>query len=324
VKSVVLISPVKGRVELQEKEVPDPGQGELQVRVHASLVSPGTERAFILNMANTPGTYPMEPGYCAAGVVEKVGPGTAGFSPGDRIAAFLLGHRQVGNVAAQWAVHVPDGIPMEKAAFLTIGQIALQGVRKVRIELGESALILGLGIIGQMALQICRLCGAAPVVGVDRVEGRMRAALECGADRALDSRKDGWIKEAGEPRVVIESTGAPEAVSLAFQAAGRFARVSLLASTRGDSTVNFYRDVHRKGITVIGAHASLTVAGSESRPGFWTWMDDAECFMRLLKAGRILLEPLISTVADWRQAEELYSRILAGDPALIGTVLRWT
>jgi threonine dehydrogenase-like Zn-dependent dehydrogenase len=321
---MVLISPSKGRVELQEKEVPEPGQGELQVRVHASLVSPGTERAFILNMPNTPGTYPMEPGYCAAGVVERTGAGTAGFSPGDRVAAFLLGHRQVGNVATQWAVRVPDSIPFEKAAFLTIGQIALQGVRKMRIELGESALVLGLGIIGQMALQCCRLSGAMPSVGVDTVEARMRAALACGADRVLSSRQDGWMKEAGEPRVVIESTGVPDAVSLAFQAAGRFARVSLLASTRGESTVNFYRDVHRKGITVIGAHASLTVPSGESRPGFWTWRDDAECFMRLVEGAKVRLDPLISLVVDWRQAEELYGRILAGDPDLIGTVLRWT
>jgi len=115
----------------------------------------------------------------------------------------------------------------------------------------------------------------------------------------------------------------PDAVALAFQAAAPFGRVSLLASTRGDSTVNFYRDVHRKGLTIIGAHASLTVASSESRPGFWTWRDDAECFMRLLAAGRFQLDPLISTVVDWRTAEALYSRILSGDRDLIGTLIRW-
>ncbi len=322
-KSLVLMSPARGKVELQEHDVPDPGQGEVQVRVHASLVSPGTERAFILNLPNTPGTYPMEPGYCAAGIVEKTGPGVSGLSPGDRVAAFLLGHRQAGNVAARWVVRVPEGVSLEKAAFLPIGQIAVQGVRKTRIELGESALVLGLGIIGQVALQTAALCGAAPVVGVDRVESRMRAAMACGADRVISSAREGWMQDAGEPRVVIESTGSPEAVALAFQAAAPFGRVSLLASTRGESTVNFYRDVHRKGLTIVGAHASLTVAAAESRPGFWTWREDAECFMRLLAGGKYRLDPLISTVAQWRTAVELYARILSGDGELIGSIIRW-
>jgi L-iditol 2-dehydrogenase len=322
-KSIVLISPVKGSVELQEREVPDPGQAEVQVRVHASLVSPGTERAFILNAPNTPGTYPMEPGYCAAGIVERTGPGVEGLSPGDRVAAFLLGHRQIGNVAAQWVVRVPDAVPMEQAAFMAIGQIALQGVRKTRIELGESVMVLGLGIVGQMALQAARLSGAMPLIGADTADCRRRAAVACGADQVIDARQDDWVREAGSPKVVIESTGVPEGVGLAFQAAGRFGRVSLLASTRGDSTVNFYRDVHRKGLTVIGAHAAHAIASSESHPGFWTWKDDAECFIRLLAAGRIRLEPLLSAIVDWREAVGLYRRILSADPELIGTVLRW-
>jgi 2-desacetyl-2-hydroxyethyl bacteriochlorophyllide A dehydrogenase len=322
-KSAVLMSPAKGKVQLQEVEVADPAPGELQVRVHASLVSPGTERAFIMNMPNTPGKYPMEPGYCAAGVVEKVGAGVSGFSPGDRVAAFLLGHRQVGNVPAQSAARIPDGVPFEKAAFLALGQIALQGVRKMRVELGERGLVLGLGIIGQLALQALRLSGAVPAIGVDTVESRRKAALACGADQVLDSEPAGWMAAAAEPKIVIESTGAPEAVGLAFQVAGRFGRVSLLASTRGDSTVNFYRDVHRKGLTIIGAHASLTVADRESRAGYWTWGDDAACFLRLLESRKLVLEPLISTVVEWRKAEELYGRILGGDRDLIGSVLRW-
>jgi L-iditol 2-dehydrogenase len=323
-KSAVLMSPAKGKVQLQELEVTDPAAAELQVRVHASLVSPGTERAFITNMPNTSGKYPMEPGYCAAGVVEKVGSAVTGFKAGDRVAAFTLGHRQVGNVPATFAAHVPDGVPFEKAAFVPLGQIAFQGVRKMRVELGESGLVLGLGIIGQLALQALRLSGAVPAIGVDMVESRRKAALACGADKVLDSRPEGWMAAAAEPKIVIESTGAPDAVALAFQVAARFGRVSLLASTRGDSTVNFYRDVHRKGITIVGAHAFFSVADHESRPGYWTWGDDAACFLRLLESRKLVLEPLMSTVVEWKKAEELYARILGGDPDLIGSILKWS
>ena len=323
VKSPVLMSPAKGKVELQELDVPAPAPGELQVEVHASAISPGTERAFVLNMPNTPGVFPMEPGYCAAGIVKAVGAGVQGFAPGDRVAAYLLGHRRVGNVDAKWAMLVPAGVPMEQAAFLGLGQIALQGVRKMRIELGERVLVLGLGVIGQLALQAARLSGAVPAVGADTVESRMQAALACGADAVLNTATEGWMQKAGSPPVVIESTGSTDVVGLAFQAAAPFGRVALLASTRGESTVNFYRDVHRKGITIVGAHASLTVPAAESRPGFWAWKDDAACFLELVKTGRLVLGPLISTKTPWLQSVELYGRILEGDRELIGSVLLW-
>jgi threonine dehydrogenase-like Zn-dependent dehydrogenase len=148
------------------------------------------------------------------------------------------------------------------------------------------------------------------LVGVDTVESRLQAAVAGGADLELDSRRDGWMKEAGAPKVVIEATGVTDAVGLAFQSVAQFGRVTLLASTRGESTINFYRDVHRKGITIVGAHATLTVPSSESRPGFWTWREEAECFIRLLAAGRFRVEPLLSAVVDWHEAPTFYQRIL--------------
>ena len=322
-KTMAMISPAKGRIELQELEISDPSADEIQVRVQASLISPGTERAMILNLNNTPGQFPFEPGYCAAGYVEKIGVDVLGFTPGDRVACFLIGHRQLGNVTAKWAVPVPKGISFELASFLALGQIALQGVRKTRVELGERVLVLGLGIIGQLALQMARLSGGMPVLGADRVALRLQIALECGAEQVLDTSQKNWLDQTGKLAVVIESTGAPEGVPLAFQAADSFARVSLLGSTRGDSVVNFYRDVHRKGITVLGAHAMFSVPQVESHAGFWNWRDDADCFMRLLESGKLSLDPLLTEVVDWQKAEDVFMDILKWNTERVGTVIRW-
>jgi 2-desacetyl-2-hydroxyethyl bacteriochlorophyllide A dehydrogenase len=327
-KSIVLVSPEKGRVGLQELDVPEPGPNEVRVRTHASVVSAGTERAFVLGLDNAAAGFPFAPGYCTAGVVEAVGPRVTRFAGGERVAGTLLGHRACGNVPADQLVPISDGVSFEEAAFLPLGVIALQGVRKARIEIAEAALVLGLGIVGQLALQVARVGGAFPAVGADRVAGRRERAAACGADRVLDAADPAWRQQLWDatggqgPPVVIEATGYPEAVGDAFQAAASFGRVVLLGSTRGASTVNFYRDVHRKGLTVVGAHI-LANAQQESRPGFWTWLDDGAAFMRLLQGGRIRLAPLVTTRVDWPELEGVYREVLAWNTDMLGIVVRW-
>lgn len=326
-KSVVVVSPKQGQVELQEQSIAAPGSREVQVRVHASVISPGTERAFILGLENTPKEYPWYPGYCAAGVVEAVGKEVLHFAKGDRVAC-ILPHRSVGNITVHRVMRIPEGVSFEEAAFLQLGIIALQGVRKARIELGEGAMVLGLGMVGQLALQLIRLHGAMPVIGVDQVPTRLQIAQVCGADQVLDASDPSWsaiLKQqaAGQgPPVVIEATGASEGVALALQSARPFGRVILLGSTRGESSVNFYRDVHKKGLTIVGAHLSTTPE-FESRPGFWRWQDNAECFLKLLQGQRLRLEPLVTERVAWHQVEETYRALLSWNREIIGTVIKW-
>jgi NADPH:quinone reductase-like Zn-dependent oxidoreductase len=133
-----------------------------------SVISPGTERAFILNLDNANTVYPYQLGYSAAGIVEKAGKNVSRFKVGDRVASYGLKHRTVGNIIQDRVTHIPDGVSFEDAAFIALGVISLQGIRKARIELGESVMVLGLGPIGQLALQYASISGALPAIGVDR------------------------------------------------------------------------------------------------------------------------------------------------------------
>jgi L-iditol 2-dehydrogenase len=234
----------------------------------------------------------------------------------------------LGNIDEQWAIRIPERVSFEEAAFVSVGVIAIQGVRKLRIELGESALNLGLGLIGQLALQFASINGAMPAIGVDLVESRLQMAKACGADLAINSSNERWqdqlhaITDGKGADVVIESTGFPNAIVTAFEAVKKYGRVVLLGSTRGDSTVNFYKYVHKKAITVIGAHAQSNPI-YESRPGFWTWQEDAACFMRLLENHRIRLQPLISHRVEWQAAEQVYDQILSWNDDMVGNVMNW-
>ncbi|SFF04756.1 2-desacetyl-2-hydroxyethyl bacteriochlorophyllide A dehydrogenase [Bacillus sp. OV194] len=327
-KNHVLVSEEKGKIALNEFEISDPGHDEIQVKVHASLISPGTERAFVLNMDNTSGEYPMYPGYSSSGVVIKVGQDVTDFKVGDRIACHGIGHRSIGNIRQKRAVKIPDGVSFELAAFTSLGVIALQGVRKARLELGESAMIFGLGIIGQLSLQLARLNGALPVIGVDRVQNRLELAKQCGSDFSLDSSDEHWretlnnVTEGKGPHVVIESTGVPEVISTCFETVRDFGRVVILSSTRGNSTINFYRDVHKKAITILGAHISGNPV-SDSRPGYWTWREDGTAFLNLIKHERLTLEPMITDRVHWKQVENVYRDMLSWNYNMIGTLINW-
>jgi L-iditol 2-dehydrogenase len=318
----------KGRVVLRETTVGDPGPGEVQISVHVTLVSPGTERATILEMENTGRSFPVDIGYSAMGTVLKTGGDVTRFKEGDRIACFCLPHCGVGNVSEDFCMPVDPRITDDQAVFLALGVICLQGVRKARIELGEAVMILGMGPIGQLALQLARANGGLPVIGADRVESRLKMAAAMGADAVLDMEQGDWqarlkaITGDEGPQVVIESTGFPDPINSAFEAVRKFGRVALLGSTRGVATVNFYATIHKKALTVVGAHI-MGNPSHESQPGFWTWKDDAAAFLRLVMQGRISVEPLITEKIEWRKVEHVYEKLLRWDTGMMIPAVYW-
>lgn len=328
-KGIVAIS--KGEVQMTDVDVTDPKKNEIQVRMAATMISPGTERAHILALPNSNQNFPYVPGYCCAGIVEKLGSDVSSFSVGDRVACFAVdvGHREIGNVNASRAAKIPDGVPFEYAAFSGLGQTSMQGVRKAQIELGESALVIGLGIVGLLALQFAKASGALPVIGVDRIKRRLEIAKDCGADYAFDNTNTP-LKELLEPvlgihgpNVVLESTGFPDVMSEACASASDYARISIIGCPRGITDFNFYTHIQKKSITLIGAHAVFSVPEKQSYPHFWTYEDDTTCFLNLIKRGTVSISPLITDMVPWTDAERMYKRLLSWDKDSLGIILRW-
>ena len=322
-----LTSMEDGIVFLKKETIDEPKATEVTVEVKASVVSPGTERAFIMTLENTDHNYPRVLGYSAAGVVLKVGRDVTDFKPGDRVAG-IMPHANIHNVEGRNLVHIPDDVSFEQAAFVRIGVISMQAVRKARLELGERTLVLGLGLIGQMAMQLAKANGASPLIGLDIVESRRCLARELGCTHVFDSREENieeilqHIGDGRLPQVVIESTGLPGPVELAIRLTGRYGRVIMLGSTRGSTEINFYRDVHKKGIQIIGAHISCNPTDS-SYPGYWTFHDNADCFMRFLSEGRICVEKLISQRADHYDYQDIYTNVLHPAEDYITSVITW-
>jgi 2-desacetyl-2-hydroxyethyl bacteriochlorophyllide A dehydrogenase len=231
--------PERGRATLESFTLPEPKPGEAIVQTEVTLISPGTERAFFLGLPNAPTNYPHYPGYCNIGRVVALGEGTAGnLKVGDRVASHGS-HASHVRAGVDYCAKVPEGLSPAEAAFCNLVGISMQGVRKARVELGESVLVLGQGLIGNLALQLARLQGAFPALGFDPDDGRRQTALECGADACFDPTAEATAAALSDatdglgPAVVIEATGSPEVVNNAFALARENGRVVLLASTRG-------------------------------------------------------------------------------------------
>src|SRR6516225_2871606 len=193
-RQAVIVEPF--RVEVREVELPPPVANQILVQTEASAVSPGTELAvytgthqWLKDPALPDWKFPFRSGYSAAGVVVSVGSEVRAWQPGDRVSypgnhasaeLLTLGHER----GRLW--RLPAGLEADKAALACIARYGLGASIRAGITLGRSAAVLGLGIIGQFSLRCLIAAGAHPVIGIDAVRMRRRAALAAGADHVLD------------------------------------------------------------------------------------------------------------------------------------------
>ena len=173
--------------ELLEVELPPMGDEDVLTEMEYTVVSGGTERANILAMPNAGHDFPRALGYCGVGRVLQVGASVTNIRAGDRVLVYHGTHAKY-NIRPQAEITRVDNdaIPSLNAAFVIIAAMGLGGVRKLELELGESAMVMGLGLLGIFAVQFCRLSGAYPLIAADPNPERRALALRLGADYAFD------------------------------------------------------------------------------------------------------------------------------------------
>ena len=324
-----VVWPSRAEVDIEDFEIHAIKDDEVLVASECTLISPGTERAFLLGLPNAQGSYPTRPGYSNIGKVVEVGKNVSGIAIDDRVAS-TIGHTSHAITSPNRLIKVAstDALAAE-LVFFNLSAIALQGVRKARIELGETTLVLGQGLIGLLALQLSKLSGAFPLLAADLTDSRLELAKSNGADHTLNPEDNDFTRQLNDvtmgkgPSIVIEATGHPDAISTAMKVAGSGARVVLLASTRGETPkVNFYRDVHKKGLMLYGAHNSIRPR-QESSPNFWTSDDDCRLMLSLISHKRFDVVPLISHKVPGPEAPKAYQLLMEWHPGLLGVVLQW-
>ena len=187
-----------GRFIVLKEEIPEPKPGEVLIEVKASLVSPGTELGGIAQMRKNPQpeVKPRKFGYSNAGIVIKQGQGCEDIPIGLEVAgmggSYAL-HSDYTCIPRNLLVSKPKEISFEEAAFAHLGATAMQAIRRAELQLGENFLVVGLGIVGQLAVQMGKLSGTH-VMGMDLIPMRINLAGKGGAELAINPKEKNPIK----------------------------------------------------------------------------------------------------------------------------------
>ena len=331
-KATRFLIPGIRRMELASFEtgpVPDDG---ILIENQYTAVSVGTE-IHGWTHGGEPGNpvrFPRPTGYCNVGTALEVGKDVEGIRPGDRIAG-------QGNHASHSILYggrsfhqkVPDTVSSEAAAFMVMGAIAIHGIRVARIELGEVVVVIGLGIVGQLAATLAGLSGALPVIAIDLDDFRLDKAQSRGIGLCINPGAVDDVREAvgrhcmeDGANVVIEATGKPAVYPTAVRIACSAGRVVALGSPRGTVDMDFLADVHLREVSILGAHQPKT---PEADHIYYRWAKerDRRLVMRLMGEGKLPVEDLVTHVAEPERCQEIYT-MLADDPsAALGVVFKW-
>ncbi len=359
--------------ELKVENVPEPtgGDGGLIVANVRSLISAGTEKSTVnvakksllgkamerpemvrkvlskmrrdgvadtLKMVFQRLDTPAALGYSCAGVVVAVDEGVEGFRVGDRVACAgqnFASHAELVYVPRNLCVKIPEGVDFDAAAYVTLGAIALQGVRQAEPRIGDVVAVIGLGLLGQLTVQILKANGCR-VVAADIAADKLRLARDCGADDAV-------------------LPGELPAAALSATSGQGVDAVIVTASTRDNAPVETAAEIcRRKGrVVIVGAvgmnlprepfyrkelelRLSMSYGPGRYDPEYeekgrdypyayvrWTEQRNMEAFLWLLQAGRVNVAPLTSHHFEIAEAEAAYRLMMDGGEPYLGILLHY-
>jgi threonine dehydrogenase-like Zn-dependent dehydrogenase len=355
-----LLEDVKsGRVAAYDVPAPELQAGGILVRTAFSAISSGTEKATVeagrksllgkalarpdlvkqvLEYAQSNGIAAARQkvqarldtlsalGYSCSGLVLQSS--AAGFQPGDRVACAGGGyasHCEINFVPANLAVLVPDNVDLEAASLTTIGAIAVQGVRQANVTFGETVAVIGVGLVGVLAIQVLRAAGCR-VVAIDLSNERAAQATSLGAHLGLSTSDPGlagavasFSRYGVDAALITAATKSADPLELAAKLLRDRGRISVIGDVgMGVSRANMYG----KEISLAmsrsygpGRYDPRYEEGGQDYPiGFvrWTERRNMEAFLDLLSSGSHQVGPLLAHRFSVEEGGKAYAAIEAG------------
>jgi len=290
-----------------------PPEGAVLVRNLHTLISPGTELAMFRKIHRDfqdPNSdyarYPFYPGYSAVGEVIASTCGEDGPQAGDLVC--YKGKHSTCAVSDELAqchkLPAKRTAPPEAFCFAVLLRTALTVIHVAPVKPGTNVVVVGMGIVGNLAAQLYRLMGAGVVAGADLSPRRLAMAQEMGAiDLAFNVQEKPlaeWVPDLGVhgAEVVVEAVGISSTIQDSMKAVTPGGRVVLLGSPRTPVEIDPYDDIHSPGVHVIGAHISSVDPAARAR--------DASLLVRLLAEETVKVMPLITHRLTLDDAQTAY------------------
>jgi predicted dehydrogenase/threonine dehydrogenase-like Zn-dependent dehydrogenase len=364
----------------EEVPLPTPGDKEILVKVHYSLISTGTETGGmqkraqyslsdkisekkeqldkVLNKLRAEGLAPtlekirkkvtpkeadliFRPiGYSNSGIVVAIGSLITGFNVGDRVACAgsgIAAHAEYVTVPVNLAVKIPDHLASDKAAFTTVASIALQGIRRANCQPGETIVIVGLGLIGLIAVQIAKTYGYK-VIGTDIIDSKVEIAKKLGADSSFLPSSD--LKEkvyaltdghGADAAIIYASSDGSGIVNEAISYCRQKGRVVIV----GAVGMEIERDeMYRKELDLVmstsygpGRYDSdYEYKGVDYPFAYVRWTENRNMqeIIRLLADNKIDVTPLVNGTFSIEEAESAFKSLTDKEKNYICVLFRYT
>jgi len=332
--------------DLHMRDIPEPAVGPLDVLIKVKAC--GICGSDVHGYDGTTGRRipPLVMGHEAAGVVAKIGAEVDSFRVGDRVTfdstiscdkclycskgdVNLCDNRQVLGVSCgdyrrdgafaeyvsvpQHIVYaLPDSFPLEKAALIEAVSIAVHAARITGIQPGDSAVVVGAGMIGLLAIQALRVYGCSKIIAVDLEESKLALARQLGADETLlatDPELSAKLKALTDgrgPDIAVEVVGVQKSIVTAIENVRRGGTVTLVGNLAPAVEIPLQTVVTRQ----------LKLQGSCASAGEYR-----EC-IRLMDCGAINVDPLMSAIAPLSEGAEWFNRLYAREPGLMKVILQ--
>lgn len=275
-------------------------------------------------------------GYSGAGIIVEVGGNIKDLKIGDRVAYGGSRHAEIVYTPRNLVVKIPGGMEFKEAAFMTLGSIAIQGIRRAQVEFGETALVIGLGLVGQLVCQLLKVAGCH-TIGNDLSKKRIEIATKLGLEKGVDMGGEGFIKEIknytdqiGVDAVIIcAQSPSSEIINQAMKVCRERGRVIIV----GDVGLNLERQpfyLNELDLRISRAYGpgvydkNYTEKGIDYPIGYvrWTANRNMEEFLRLVSENKVNIKNLI-TEFNIEDVQTAYESLLSGKEEIIGVVLNW-
>ena len=358
------------RPEVLEVPVPRPAPGTALIRTVASFISAGTERTVIefagkgmigkararpdlvrqtLDKVRKDGLLgtlravrsrldrPLPLGYSSAGVIEELGEGITGLRPGDRVACAGgdAVHAEFAVVPENMLARLPASVDFESGAAATLGAVALHAFRLAEVQVGERVAVIGLGLLGQLALQIARAAGCE-TLGVDVDAARVELAQTIGGsatdrEQAAETGRTFTGGEGFDAILICAHSGDNDPLELAATLARDRANVVLVGVVSMEVPRKPYYDKELK-LIVSRSYGPGRYDPTYEQKGIdypigyvrWTEGRNIEGFLELVAADKVRVAPLISHRFPVERAEQAY-QLIAGssEETALGVLLTY-
>jgi 2-desacetyl-2-hydroxyethyl bacteriochlorophyllide A dehydrogenase len=324
-----------GQVAVEAINVEEPADFEIVVQTECSLISAGTELTNLLGQLSVFRGYPVYPGYSNVGVVIATGSQVKEPAVGQRIVSTA---RHASHFKLDLAPHhpggpayyqpVPEAIAPAEAAFAVLGSVALHSVRKAELQIGQSAVIVGAGVVGQLLAQFAYWSGCQPIIMLDLYHDRLAIARSLGADFTINPNVTdpvAAVREYTQERgadVVFEGTRSAQTLPLMMKLAGQSSRIMMVGSLPGEVTIDPFTELQLREIQVIGCFQPASPL-QEHAYYPWTQQRNRQVFLTMLAAGKLKVAPLITHRLPFTAAPEAYAMIERGGGDWLGVVFEW-